>query len=519
MAKFHLLNTLSSLAFCFLLSLNVAAEGLDNSNENATNHTDKCYEDRLTKFPCSSTIIGNLLLIVFYGALLMVAAKLISDGAELLLDLGLPAGIIGGIVLPLLGAVPDSAIIIVSGLKPNAQEQISVGMGTLAGSTIMLLTIAWGGSLFLGRCDLNSNGEAIEETGKGIKCRKQGVTLLPSVQKSSIIMLITSLLYLIVQSADWHWGPKKSPDSGDDSQPKYVKNSALATLILCAVSFVAYLLFLVYDSKTAQLRASKHRQEEIRRRVIHRFYGIANRNIFGGPRDSTDAGGEPSDPEAQRQASVGLQKKYFKTWQIGKDIKTREPTDKDPIIDKEAEDELEEAADKEENKTFVAIKCFLMLAVGVAMVTIFSDPMCDVLSGITDSANADNGGSYINISPFYVSFVVTPICSNASELVSSLLFAAKKKKENVSMTFSQLYGAATMNNTLCLGIFCALVYIKDLEWYYSAEVTVILLVQWFVFIMGFPLTYKLWKVIPVGFCYIFSIILIAILESSAVGWK
>ncbi|XP_028416411.1 sodium/calcium exchanger NCL2-like [Dendronephthya gigantea] len=160
-----------------------------------------------------------------------------------------------------------------------------------------------------------------------------------------------------------------------------------------------------------------------------------------------------------------------------------------------------------------------MLSGGVAMVTIFSDPMCDVLSGITDEKNAENGGSYINISPFYVSFVVTPICSNASELVSSLLFAAKKKKENVSMTFSQLYGAATMNNTLCLAIFCALVYFKDLEWYYSAEVTVILLVQWFVFAMGYTTTYKLWKLVPVGFLYIFSIILIAILESSAVGWK
>jgi Ca2+/Na+ antiporter len=134
--------------------------------------------------------------------------------------------------------------------------------------------------------------------------------------------------------------------------------------------------------------------------------------------------------------------------------------------------------------------------------------MCDVLSGITDPANAKGGGSYIAISPFYVSFVVTPICSNASELVSSLLFAAKKKKENVSMTFSQLYGAATMNNTLCLGIFCALVYFKNLERYYSAEVTVILLVQWFVFIMGYPLTYKLWKLVPVAFCYIFSIILV-----------
>ena len=25
-----------------------------------------------------------------------------------------------------------------------------------------------------------------------------------------------------------------------------------------------------------------------------------------------------------------------------------------------------------------------------------------------------------------------------------------------------------MNNTLCLGIFCALVYFRDLKWYYSA---------------------------------------------------
>lgn len=29
-----------------------------------------------------------------------------------------------------------------------------MGIGTLAGSTIMLLTVAWGGSVLLGRCDI-----------------------------------------------------------------------------------------------------------------------------------------------------------------------------------------------------------------------------------------------------------------------------------------------------------------------------------------------------------------------------
>ena len=35
--------------------------------------------------------------------------------------------------------------------------QVAVGVGTLAGSSIMLLTAAWGGSLLAGRCDLDEN--------------------------------------------------------------------------------------------------------------------------------------------------------------------------------------------------------------------------------------------------------------------------------------------------------------------------------------------------------------------------
>jgi hypothetical protein len=46
-------------------------------------------------------------------------------------------------VLPLLGSVPDGAIILFSGLGDleTAQDTLSVGVGALAGSTIMLLTM------------------------------------------------------------------------------------------------------------------------------------------------------------------------------------------------------------------------------------------------------------------------------------------------------------------------------------------------------------------------------------------
>jgi hypothetical protein len=38
---------------------------------------------------------------------------------------------------------------------------------------------------------------------------------------------------------------------------------------------------------------------------------------------------------------------------------------------------------------------------------------------------------------------VTPFASNASELVSSLKFASGKRRKNISLTFSQVYGAVS----------------------------------------------------------------------------
>eukprot|EP01036_Dinobryon_divergens_P041825 gene41825-55479_t len=67
-------------------------------------------------------------LVVGYGLVLMYGANLISDGAELLLLVPSWAGIIGSIVLPVLGAVPDGAIVLFSGLGPDAQKQLDVGV-------------------------------------------------------------------------------------------------------------------------------------------------------------------------------------------------------------------------------------------------------------------------------------------------------------------------------------------------------------------------------------------------------
>lgn len=65
------------------------------------------------------------------GYILLQGAGLLSGGSELLLEVVDP-GIIGGVLLPCLGALPDALIVLNSGLKGSqeeAAEQLAVGMG------------------------------------------------------------------------------------------------------------------------------------------------------------------------------------------------------------------------------------------------------------------------------------------------------------------------------------------------------------------------------------------------------
>lgn len=73
-------------------------------------------------------------------------------------------------------------------------------------------------------------------------------------------------------------------------------------------------------------------------------------------------------------------------------------------------------------------------------------------------------GTRLGVSPFYVSFVLAPFASNASELLSAYTYACKKTQKNITTSLSTLVGAACMNNTFVLGIFLALIYLQGRAW-------------------------------------------------------
>merc|ERR1712166_830232 len=104
------------------------------------------------------------------------------------------------------------------------------------------------------------------------------------------------------------------------------------------------------------------------------------------------------------------------------------------------------------------------MGLGTLIVLSFSDPMVDVLAAM---------GKDMGISPFYVSFLLAPIASNASELTAAFNFASKKTKSSITISLDTLLGAACMNNTFCLGVFLALVYL-GLAWKFTAETITIL---------------------------------------------
>ena len=100
-------------------------------------------------------------------------------------------------------------------------------------------------------------------------------------------------------------------------------------------------------------------------------------------------------------------------------------------IDDEEEEEEEEGAYAGLTSRQLAVKACIYLGIGLGLVTLFSDPMVDVLSEFA---------SRTGINAFYVSFLLTPLITNASEALTTVIFASKKSQSSIDMSLASLLG-------------------------------------------------------------------------------
>jgi len=511
--------------------------------------------------------VGLLFMTLVYGYILLTAAEQIGHGSDLLLTVFGP-GIVGGLVIPILGAIPDGMIILFSGLSGGTQDemmaQLQIGLGTLAGSTVGLLTLPWAGVVLLGWRDLDPNGgTAMYKDVDGIKVPKadesfslwySGVVVTKSTASSVWVMLATSLCYLIIQIPAAIWS-----SFTNEKQAQYEHIPALIGLIVSLLALIGYCIWQLKSSTAEENLQRKSEECRIKRwqqhfgRTFGRFDNVV-REIFcrmdldnNGNLDPNELAtglrllGMPvSDNDLVKRVvktmdldgdgKVGLAefRKAVKLWMYPYKTKSnrrlsncnqnrlsshrgslsqtefqrpggtdeshvlefmkKRLAEKNPLLGENDHyhDEVEVVKVSEAPDRYTFWKACIHLGAGMALVLLFADPMVSILSNLA---------SQIGVGAFYVSFVVTPLASNASEMLSALYFAKSKTVAKVSMAHASLYGAACMNNTFCLAVFFFIIYKNNLPWEFTAETMCILLCEILIALLGYKRTIPAWKAV------------------------
>lgn len=204
-------------------------------------------------FPDPEGMQPQMLFWIFlaYGYMLFTAANLLSDGSELLLFIPQVAGLVGSVVLPVLGAVPDGMMVLFSGLGPTekAQQNVAVGVGALAGSTIMLLTVPWflavlGGRVDYtqGKCQYNAS-QKLTKFGITDTLFHCGIRYKPEIRANAKIMVVTAFTYLVIQLPALYVD-NQNPKIGlkviekDNSQESFW---AFIGMVICIIFFSMYM--------------------------------------------------------------------------------------------------------------------------------------------------------------------------------------------------------------------------------------------------------------------------------------
>ncbi|KAJ4808429.1 Calcium-binding EF-hand family protein [Rhynchospora pubera] len=506
--------------------------------------------------PCTETVLGNLFLILVYGFLMFKAATFLSSGSELMLEI-LGPGIVGGLFLPILGALPDALLILASGLsgsRETAQSQVLVGMGLLAGSTVLLLTLLWGTCVVVGKCDLSENSTSIDsQDTKGFNLTKSGVSTDKQTSDAAKIMGISVLPFIIIQL------------------PKVFKfNSAqrvfvLICLILSVLLVLAYAFYQIFQPWVQKRRLEYVRLKLLMSGILHHFESkfltkltredgspdtSAISNLFRTIDSDNDkkiaryelhaflVGVQFEEMGLEKEGAVDQVMEDFDTsdnnlieeeefiagiskWlkEARRTVSISDNNSKSFLSDfhQRTRDEHNTLIDREDgeeevvvNKKWTTIKASLFLLVGTVMAAAFADPLVDTVHNFSQATK---------IPSFFISFIAMPLATNSSEAVSAIIFASRKKQKTSSLTFSEIYGGVTMNNTMCLAVFLALVYVRHLTWDFSSEVLIILIVC---IVMGlftsFRTNFPLWTCFVAYLLYPFSLVLVYVLDYKF-GWS
>nr|GMD93130.1 sodium/calcium exchanger NCL1-like [Ipomoea batatas] len=158
-------------------------------------------------FPCAENIGGYIFLIAVYQLLLVLGEKLVTEGSNTIFNI-LGTGIFGASVFNILKTLPRIVMVIASGVftsKTKAQEQVSSGLSTSVGATVLNLTLMWGICVIAGKTTMSKPSSSASQNAEpsSLKClhilRDTGITIDKKTTYTAGIMLLSTIPFILVQ--------------------------------------------------------------------------------------------------------------------------------------------------------------------------------------------------------------------------------------------------------------------------------------------------------------------------------
>ncbi|KAJ9168759.1 hypothetical protein P3X46_020250 [Hevea brasiliensis] len=493
----------------------LTSDGMDQRNQSKILQLDYLRTTTVTCeptygfLPCTTEVWGQLFLIVVYEYLLSLSAHYISQGSELFLETSGTDNIFSANVFQMLGMFPQVILVLVAGVSGTAdtvESMAEMGMGLLAGSVIMNLTLIWGSVVAFGSYNLSEtstssntqNQKKFSLTGYGVSTDDQtkhtaGIMLLSMIpflllqlakilNSSSatrivvIVSLIITLIYLIAYCTYQAFTPWIRERRLEYLLRKYVQNNLLQSLCTSDgkpnETNLRELFHKINQNDDAQISAAELRA------LIHGIQiqqvGLTEDDFASKIMEEFDISGDSSISETEFVQGMSKWIREANVSGTNQGSKTKKKSSSTGSNSKGTTEEQQSLVAKgQENKKtdkntwWTYAKAALLILSGTAVTFLLATPLMQTLQ---DFATA------ISIPSFLVSYFVVPLALSFKQAYRAITSAREKTQKAVSLTFSELYGGVFMNNVMGLATFLALVCVKDLSWNVSAEILTVLII-------------------------------------------
>ncbi|KAG8365522.1 hypothetical protein BUALT_Bualt18G0113700 [Buddleja alternifolia] len=490
--------------------------------------------------PCSTNVWGLLFLIVVYEILLSVGGQYVANGSNLFFQIIGP-GVFGASLFQFLSTTPQIVLVLVSSLSGStaaAQQRVTLGMGLVAGTTVMLLTLIWGLSVITGSYDL-SGPNTTDQTGSPNASNLRGFGVVTDVETSytARIILITLVPFLILELA------------GIFHSPSGRRVVILIALIITIVLLFAYVFYQIFQpwiqNRRFEFLMNKYAKDKLMRLIsrngkpdTQKIQGLFNK--INKNKDASVSAAElrvlllgvkMGDNDLSTERDVENVMASFDTSGDGRinqdefvkgmtklvsDLSNQQSGASNSQSKSQGQQGISSSSPSSSTTQLASnswlnyLRAASFLIVGTVMLCALAEPL---IRSVIDFAQA------ANMSSFCVSYLAIPFAMNYGVAIQSFASASQKTQNSISLTLSALYSGVYMNNVIGLIVFLAPVYARDLSADVSAEVVVVLIICIVMSIFtSFCTTYPRWTGYVVLLLYPISLASVYVL-TSVFGWS